>query len=84
MTNDEKLAEAHMTLVDEATRAVMDATISAHGGPAEIMLVLESTCLQVAGAVGLQPSAFVEALCERLRCRSEDLGTVAWRVRGKA
>ena len=32
MTNDEKLAEAHMVSIDEATRAVKDATLAAGGG----------------------------------------------------
>ncbi|MCB1443004.1 MAG: hypothetical protein KDJ72_08265 [Methyloceanibacter sp.] len=82
MTNDEKLAEAHMVSVDEATRAVMDATLAAGGGPSEILVALESTCLRVAGSVGVRPEAFVDALCERLMDRVKRIDPLIWPTQG--
>ena len=79
MTNDEKLAEAHMVSVDEATRAVMDATLAAGGGPSEILVALESTCLRVAGSVGVRPEAFVDA---RLMDRVKRIDPLIWPTQG--
>jgi hypothetical protein len=59
MNNDEKLAEAHMSSVEEAARSVIEPTLAAGGGPVEVMVVLESMCLRVGQVLGVRQEAFV-------------------------
>ncbi len=82
MTNDEKLAEAHMVSVDEATRAVMDATLAAGGGPSEILVALESTHSPRSrgSGVGGPKLYWRDALCGRLMDRVKRIDPLIWRA----